>query len=450
MQANMRFSLCAALALVVSTYAAPQPVNDDGFTPLKVITEANHLAKRDGHILPLFQVWDTGLSDYQMFGGIDVTIGGQTLRLLFDSAASDIWIPSASFKCYTAPVEGFEPSPENFCVNAVYHSDTLSGGIIDNLNYNETYVNGYNAFYGRAGYETVTIGGVTVKKQQIGFIDKGHWDVNTTAGCIGFAFPLYASEFFPGNDPLKDKESDRLPAINWHLNAFKEGSIAPVFSHIYDKGFFPVGHEIGKLVLGGIPDVELTTEWASSPILKVVKQDLREPLSEAALKNTPYPDYGKYKITGEGVTFTVNGKTFPALDGTGDTFFIEIDSGSVPVFAAKSVIEEIAAALDPPFKYDSKRDANSLFGPCNTILKDMTLNIGGVSLPISKDSLMYTTTDVPGPPLPSESNDECAIAFYPNYPKYDENYLFLGTRVLREFVTVYDVGKLQMRFAGRK
>lgn len=136
----------------------------------------------------------------------------------------------------------------------------------------------------------------------------------------------------------------------------------------------------------------------------MVKQDLREPLSEAALKNTPYPDYGKYKITGEGVTFTVNGKTFPALDGTGDTFFIEIDSGSVPVFAAKSVIEEIAAALDPPFKYDSKRDANSLFGPCNTILKDMTLNIGGVSLPISKDSLMYTTTDVPGPPLPSESN----------------------------------------------
>lgn len=79
----MWFSLCAALALVASTYAAPQPVNDDGFTPLKVITEANHLAKRDGHILPLFQVWDTGLSDYQMFGGIDVTVGGQTFRLLF-------------------------------------------------------------------------------------------------------------------------------------------------------------------------------------------------------------------------------------------------------------------------------------------------------------------------------------------------------------------------------
>ncbi|KJX97460.1 hypothetical protein TI39_contig488g00002 [Zymoseptoria brevis] len=449
MQVNMSIPLCAALALVALTYAAPQPVNDDGFTPLKVITDANHLAKRDGHILPLLQIYEDGLSDAMMFPGVDVTVGGQTFRLLLDTAASDIWIPSPGFKCLTAPVEGFEPRPQDFCVNAVYHSDTLSGGMIDNLNYNETYSDLYNAFYGRAGYETVTIAGVTVKKQQIGFIDEGHWDLNNTAGCIGLAFPLYASAFFPGNDPSQDKESERQPAINWHLTAIKEGSIAPVFSHIFEKGYFPVGHEIGKLALGGIPDVELTTKWASSPILKVIKQDLRAPLSEAALKNTPYPDYSKYKITGEGVTFTVNGKTFPALDGTGDTFIVEIDSGSIPVFAAKSVIENIAAALDPPFKYDS-RSQDTLYGPCNTTLKDMTLNIGGVPLPISKDSLMYTTTDVPGPPLPSESNDECAIAFSPNSPAYEANYLFLGTRVLREFVTVYDVGKLQMRFAGRK
>ena len=92
-----------------------------------------------------------------------------------------------------------------------------------NTNFNITYGGG-QYLTGNVGYDTVQVGGLGVKGQEIGLVTKAAWDGDgVSSGILGLASPNLTS-VFAGTDPLKDsrRTNSHLPYNPFFFTAVQE------------------------------------------------------------------------------------------------------------------------------------------------------------------------------------------------------------------------------------
>lgn len=139
---------------------------------------------------------------------------------------------------------------------------TFDGGAIPNQHFNLMYAD-LEFMTGVMGYETVTVAGLTVV-QEVALVNYTYWfGDSVTSGLMGLAYPRLTSAFVGTNSSVNDGDK-QIPYDPIMTSMIKRGLIEPVFSLVLERD-----SDNGFLALGGLPPVNHTGPFASTPILMV-------------------------------------------------------------------------------------------------------------------------------------------------------------------------------------
>lgn len=149
------------------------------------------------------------------------------------------------------------------CYFGPVFNGTFDEGSIADENFSIEYGDG-EFLTGVLGYENVTVAGITVDHQEVALVNYSYWfGDEVTSGLMGLAYPLLTSAYEGTNasaDAL-DTQVEYNPIITTLID---DGLIDPVFSLALERN-----SDSGYLALGGLPPVNCTGSFASTPILKV-------------------------------------------------------------------------------------------------------------------------------------------------------------------------------------
>lgn len=192
-----------------------------------------------------------------------VTIGTQTVPLLVDTGSSDLWVASSSFVCLNKNGTKVDQST---CGFPGLFEGTFSGGAIPEEYLSIHYGNGQYLF-GPYGRESVSLGGVTIPDQNIALASEGFFRVSTGdfSGILGLGYPAMIAAR-KGKEPRKYSKDSTDPYAEhdtWLFNAIKRNLTEPMFSLALDLDGG------GLLGIGGVADVPVQGNFASTPIMMV-------------------------------------------------------------------------------------------------------------------------------------------------------------------------------------
>lgn len=98
--------------------------------------------------------------------------------------------------------------------------------------------------------------------QEVALVNYSYWfGDSTTSGLMGLAYPLLTSAY-EGTDP--DEDSTQVEYNPIITTMISDGLIEPVFSLALERN-----SDSGYLALGGLPPVNYTGDFATTPILMV-------------------------------------------------------------------------------------------------------------------------------------------------------------------------------------
>lgn len=154
-------------------------------------------------------------------------------------------------------------SQEADCYFGPVFNGTFADGAIADENFNIEYGDG-EFLTGTLGYEDVTVAGITVARQEVALVDYAYWFGDAeTSGLMGLAYAFLTSAY-AGNDTGADSLATQVQYDPIVTSMIKQGLIEPVFSLALDRD-----SDSGYLALGGLPPVNYTGSFATTPILMV-------------------------------------------------------------------------------------------------------------------------------------------------------------------------------------
>lgn len=139
--------------------------------------------------------------------------------------SSDTWLAEKGFQCFNLTSY---PEDESECAFGSAGFDPKKSptfSLIADTNFNISYGDG-EFLTGVMAHDTVTVGGLTVKKQEIGLVTKAAWDgdgVNT--GLVGLAYPSLTSAF-SGTNPDKDTDNNLENYNPFFFTAVSQGDVS--------------------------------------------------------------------------------------------------------------------------------------------------------------------------------------------------------------------------------
>lgn len=356
---------------------------------------------------------------------VPVTVGGQNFDVILDTGSSDPWLITPDFIC--VDYNTGEEQTQDYCWFGTPYDATASTTYtpIRNENINVSYADG-EYLTGSLGFESFTMGGITVAQQKFGLMDYAGWiGDGVSAGLIGFAYSTITSAY-RGTDPHQDQRGATLTYNTLFTNMWNLSLIAPVFSLVLDRD----PNNGGLLALGGIPDIPHSPIWVSTPIQSV-----------GVFAGTTTPAYEYYTIHSEG--FAVS--ALPSVqfgpvdtDDARKTPLIEngtvvVDSGTSLLYAPNPVADAVADGFDPPAQFDDTRGMYVI--DC-----DATPPVFGVS--VSNKIFYVHPADMI---VPSGAGD-CISGVQPN----NGGLTILGDVWMKNVISVHDIGAEMMRFAARE
>lgn len=191
-----------------------------------------------------------------------VTIGTRTVSLLVDTGSSDIWVVPNHFRCLDADSREVEQSA---CGFPRFVESSFSGGFVSDEYLSIIYGNGQFT-HGPYGLESVSLGGITVPKQQIALPSEGYIKVvsGDFSGILGLGYPgMVAARKGEEPKPYVNNTDPLTVYDTWFVNAIKQNLTAPLFSMALDMDGG------GVLAIGGVVDVPIYERFAVTPILMV-------------------------------------------------------------------------------------------------------------------------------------------------------------------------------------
>ncbi|XP_036434265.1 pepsin-3-like [Colossoma macropomum] len=302
----------------------------------------------------------TNDADLSYYGEISIGTPAQTFTVIFDTGSSNLWVPSVS--CSDEACQNhkkFDPADSSTFKNA---SEALS------IAYGTGSMTGYLA------YDTVTVGGLSVKDQIFGLSEsEAAFMASMTAdGILGLAYESISSD-------------DATPVFN---NMVSQGLVSEDVFSVYLSS----DEEEGSVVIFG----EIDSSYYTGDIYWI-------PLSSETY----------YQITMDSVI--INGKTVACSGGCQAI----IDTGTSVIVGPNSDINSI----------------NSVVGATTDEYGDAIVSCSSIkSMPSVTFTLNDYTFTIPASSYVSESSDTCITGFSGSY----DSLWILGDVFIRNYYTIFN------------
>ncbi|KAJ7049937.1 acid protease [Mycena amicta] len=353
----------------------------------------------------------------------NATVGGQHFALIIDTGSSDTWVPQVGFNCFD--LDG-NPLPEDQCFFGTAGFNPAASKTFKpfpRVSFNITYGDG-EFLSGPVGFDTVSIGGLTVSNQELGFPNLAAWEgdgINT--GLIGFAFPDLTS-VYNTTDPTKASGANQLPYDPLFVSAVKQKRVkAPFFSVALDRGSFdqqendPFDPNLGFLSFGGIAPVPVT---ATSVTIPVEGYSVVTGIPSSA----PGSPFFFYTVDVERYTFPGSNRVLTANNNT------ILDTGTTLNFVPTDVITAYAKAFHPPATLDE--DFGLYLVDCNAQVPEFLVTIGGKTFSVDgRDQILPGGTD-------DQGNIICFLGTQDGGPNVAEDIFILGDTFLHNVVSTFN------------
>lgn len=202
---------------------------------------------------------------------------------------------------------------------------------------------------------------------------------------------------------------------------YTDGLVSPLFSLAILRN---ISGDSGYLALGGLPPVNISGDFTSTPILITTIDG--------------YPNtYDFYTINIEGIS--INGRT--ARGSSSATQYI-VDSGTTLNYFPTRIADAVNAAFVPPAVYDE--DEGAYIVDCEATAPSLGIAINGTTFYTNPlDMILLAGTDEDG-------NDVCITGIDDGGSDAAEDVYILGDTFQKNVVTVFDVGAGELRFVARE
>lgn len=348
----------------------------------------------------------------------EITIGNQTVTLIFDTGSSDLWVAGEDYRCVTSNIT---VQSNTICNFTTTFKGTYSGGEIADQHLDINYAGG-QFVAGTLGYESVSVAGITIPDQQISIANIINFQSQgEISGLVGLAYPQVTSAF-AGNETLlgQDSSNATLPYNNLFTNIFRKSLTAPLFSIAMERG------SGGTFAIGGLPSVPIKTDFSSTPIL----------IADIANSGIPgtRTNFTYYTIVAENYVIGDSQRDVEKIPGAG--FFAIIDSGTFLTRLPSAVTKTLYAGFsETPVSPPETQGAYLV--SCNATAPEFGIEISDQTFYMSPEDLILQD---------SRLDNMCLLGVQPTA---DNTPSIIGATWLHNVLAVFDVGASQMRFAPR-
>jgi len=283
---------------------------------------------------------------------------------------------------------------------------------------------------GVVGFDTVTVGGMTVKSQEIGLVTQAAWTGDgENTGIMGLAYPAL-THVYSGNNPAADVPSNPRTYNPLFFTAVLNKVVSnPYFSVALNRGsikqeegssFDP---NMGFLAFGGIAPVKTTTPAVTLPVQGYAISSSSSEFFYYTVDIDSYIYEGSTELTGSGKQ---------AILDTGTTLNL------VPTNVAKTY----NAKFKPAATFDE--DSGFYFVDCNATVPAFEVQIGGSKFSIDgKDQILLAGTDANG-------KETCISGTQDGGDPSNANNIFiLGDVFLHNVVATFNIKSNQITVSQR-
>ncbi|PSR76813.1 hypothetical protein PHLCEN_2v8194 [Hermanssonia centrifuga] len=357
----------------------------------------------------------------------DITIGGQDFKVVVDTGSSDTFLAGIGFQCFSlADV----PVPEADCFFGTAGFDISKSETFvpfPDTNFNISFADA-EFLTGSVGFDTITVGGLTVTQQEFGVVTAAAWNGDTiSTGLMGLAFPTLTS-VFNGTDPDADETAAHLLYNPFFFSAVQQKAVdAPFFSVALNRGTFAkeanstLDPNLGFLAFGGIAPVAVTKTSTTVPVQGFATSSGASEIFFYAV------DVEQVTFPGSTAKTTINA---PSILDTGTTLNL------VPTNIAK----EFNARFKPPATF--VEDEDTYFVDCNAIAPTFSIKIGGQEFAVDgRDQIV--------PSLDENNNLVCISGTQDGGPDEEGNFFVLGDVFLHNVVATFDISKNDITLTER-
>ncbi|KAJ3803971.1 aspartic peptidase domain-containing protein [Lentinula aff. lateritia] len=268
-------------------------------------------------------------SDFDEEYLMNVKFGEQEFSLIGDTGSSDTWAPQVGYACFNLDNKPVAQSQCAFGSTGFNSSASTTFTVDPGTNFNIEYANG-EFLSGTVGFEMVTVGGLAVKQQEIGVVNKAAWDGDGfNSGLIGFASP---NLMFVFNGANPDDDDTQILYNPFFYLAVQQGLVShPFLSVALDRGSFTtennsdLDQNLGFILFVGIAPVDVI----SSTAVTVPIQDYDAATFTRKNRSTGVT-YFYYSVNVELMLFTGNHEIFGTINN------IILDSGTMLDYVRES------------------------------------------------------------------------------------------------------------------
>ncbi|KAL5335209.1 aspartic peptidase domain-containing protein [Aspergillus crustosus] len=370
-----------------------------------------------------------------------VTIGGETFNLLVDTGSSDTFVIEDDFSCQasnglSSDLTEFDQSYCGYDDDAYEIDDSHTFERISNESFQAIY--GAGIARGLMAFEDISLGGVEVTDQRFGLVN---WSTPMNlgaSGVLGLAYPVLTSAYELNGTIDHDNltyQGETEPYDPLFISMYRRGLVAPYFSLALAR--LPEDEEdgsAGQMVLGGIPDVTLTSNWTTVPAEFYADAEFRGP------NGTRQRSYWA--------------TTVQALHYGDDEYTTSyqaiVDSGAPMTYVPRAVAEAFNDAFSPSATWNSVQQGYIV--DCDASPPDFALTLNGTRFDHNPtDLIIHTGVEV--------GDDELCLtavtrgleaAIDENDPTNTTELYIVGASFLKTVVAVFDFGNSEMRFAQRE
>lgn len=346
--------------------------------------------------------------------------GGQKFTCFVDTGSADTWVVSRQFQCVN--VKTGKPQNQSQCG----FGPGLDTGLASFVNLtDQEFSVGYFPenveVQGSFGLAPITVGGVTVPRQQVALVESAAWNGDgITSGLMGLAYPAITSS------------SNRTTGFGvqydpWFTTAVKQGLVQEaVFTLALDRvpPGTPVSADAGMAAFGGlVPESYYKSPFTSVPI---------EPETVGGSEVFAF-----YSVMTKLVYRTGNGSMASAGE-----FRAIVDSGTAPNFVPISAAEDLNAQFRPPAVYNVSLGFWTV--PCDATAPYAAFVLGDVEMAMDpRDMIVRSLNGLPG------YENVCFSAFNGTEAYGGTFSGIIGEVWQRSYVVAYDQGRSMMHFAQR-
>lgn len=358
---------------------------------------------------------------------VEVQFGNQTFQLVLDTGSSDTWVIQTGFQCYNATDNTEVPPDVCNYGNASYNISSTFEQIDDE--YFGVYY-GAGPVTGFTGYEEVTLGGIKVKRQQVGIVDESSLNQGdgVNSGLVGFGYPSLTAAHV-GKTSVSNGSSllsNRTTYNPLFTNMYEQGLVDPYFSlalerTLYNDSIAPAGY----LALGSLPPVAHNSNFSIVPV------EIPRTIPLSYTNGTSVRTYWTTTISR-----AIWGTNSSNLHANLTSFQIIIDSGNPWNTFPPELAEAVNGAFDPPAVIDKSLGAWSV--NCNATAPMLGVEIGNQTFYHRGQDLIIPLGD-----------GTCMTSIIATVPVSGIVLNVLGDAFLKNVVAVFDFGKDEMRFAAR-